>query len=69
MRALGLAYAALDFVVTPQGWWYIETNPNGEFGFVQAHTGLPVAERIADLLLHGPSSGSSASAGLARARM
>ncbi|WP_331738168.1 hypothetical protein [Embleya sp. NBC_00896] len=69
VRALGLAYAALDFVVTPQGWWYIETNPNGEFGFVQAHTGLPVAERIADLLLHGPSSGSSASAGLARARM
>ncbi|OPC76497.1 hypothetical protein B4N89_46575 [Embleya scabrispora] len=52
-RDLGLVYAALDFVVTPQGWTYLETNPNGEFGFVQALTDQPIAQAIADLLIHG----------------
>ncbi|MGW9210973.1 hypothetical protein ACWGR4_28795 [Embleya sp. NPDC055664] len=53
VRDLGLVYAALDFVVTAQGWWYLETNPNGEFGFVQALADQPIAQAIADLLLHG----------------
>ncbi|WP_439678245.1 ATP-grasp domain-containing protein [Embleya sp. MST-111070] len=53
VRDLRLAYAALDFVVTVAGWSYLETNPNGEFGFVQALADQPIAQAIADLLIHG----------------
>ncbi|MFE5325448.1 hypothetical protein ACFRCG_03365 [Embleya sp. NPDC056575] len=53
VRDLELVYAALDFVVNAAGWSYLETNPNGEFGFVQALADQPIAQAIADLLIHG----------------
>ncbi|WP_331768139.1 hypothetical protein [Embleya sp. NBC_00896] len=54
VRDLGLTYAALDFVVDEHQWNYLETNPAGEFGFVQARTDLPIAREIAHLLVRGP---------------
>ncbi|MYV99239.1 hypothetical protein [Streptomyces sp. SID3343] len=71
VRDLGLTFAALDFVVTARGWWYLETNCTGEFGFVQAHTNLPIAQAIARLLVDGPvHSHTSSTAGRpARGRM
>jgi len=53
VRDLELVYSAIDFVVTESGWHYIETNPNGEFGFVQALADQPIAQAIADLLIRG----------------
>ncbi|MYW04788.1 hypothetical protein [Streptomyces sp. SID3343] len=54
VRDLELSYAALDFVVTTDGWTYLETNCAGEYGFVEALTGLPITDAITRLLLHGP---------------
>lgn len=53
---LGLRYGAFDFVVRPDGTWvFLEVNPNGQWGWIQAHTGLPIAAALADLLQQGAS--------------
>jgi glutathione synthase/RimK-type ligase-like ATP-grasp enzyme len=52
---LGLRYSASDFVLTPDGRYvYLETNPSGQFLWVQQATGMPITEAIADELLGGP---------------
>lgn len=61
MKLLGLVYGALDFVVAPDGWWFLEINPGGQYGFldklkvVREHYGSPnpVTSAIADLLTQG----------------
>lgn len=51
MHALRLRFAALDFVVTPdETWTFLEANPNGQWGWIQDATGLPIAAAIADAL-------------------
>lgn len=51
MKSLGLVYAAWDFIVDPQGCWhFIEINPNGQWGWIELATGLPIASALADLL-------------------
>ncbi|MFI1386374.1 hypothetical protein [Embleya sp. NPDC020886] len=50
VRELDLRYAALDFVVTIDGWTYLETNCAGEFGWIEALTDLPIAAAIARVL-------------------
>jgi hypothetical protein len=48
MAALGLRFAALDFIVAPDGrWWFLEANPNGQWGFIEDATGQPIADAIA----------------------
>ncbi len=48
MTDLDLRYAAIDFVVDPDGQWLlVDVNPNGQWGFVENYTGLPIADAIA----------------------
>lgn len=52
---LMLRFAALDFVVTPDGEWvFLEANPNGQWAWLQDATGAPIAAAIADALTKGP---------------
>jgi ATP-grasp ribosomal peptide maturase len=52
---LMLRFAALDFVVTPDGEWvFLEVNPNGQWAWLQDETGLPITAAIADALTKGP---------------
>jgi ATP-grasp ribosomal peptide maturase len=45
---LGLCFAAADFVVTADGQHYfVDLNPNGQFGWIQEAAGLPIAAAIA----------------------
>lgn len=51
MRALGLAFAAIDLVVDDEDrYWLLEVNPCGQWDWIQHATGLPIAEAIADEL-------------------
>ncbi|MFF7023013.1 hypothetical protein ACFY97_18670 [Streptomyces klenkii] len=51
MARLELRFAALDFIVSPGGeWTFLEANPCGQWDWIQAATGLPIAEAIADEL-------------------
>ncbi|MGW7387092.1 hypothetical protein [Streptomyces sp. NPDC054794] len=52
MGQLRLEYAALDFAVDASGsWWFLEANPSGQFGFVQAATDMVISRAIADHLV------------------
>lgn len=49
---LELRFGALDFAVTDSGQWlFYEINPNGQWGFVEDATGLPIADSIAGALI------------------
>ncbi len=54
VKTLGLRYGALDFILTPRGEYvFLELNPNGQWGWVEALTGMPISKAIADLLING----------------
>jgi len=54
VRELHLCYGALDVVLTPEGEYvFIEVNPNGQWLWIEDHTGLPIAAAIAQYLVHG----------------
>lgn len=51
MAGFGLVFGAHDFAVDDTGtWWWFECNASGQFGFIEAATGLPISEALADLL-------------------
>ncbi|GGT16713.1 ATP-grasp ribosomal peptide maturase [Streptomyces chromofuscus] len=51
LREAELAYGAFDFVEDADGtWWFLECNQSGQFGFVEADTGQPIALTIAEWL-------------------
>ncbi len=51
MDFFGLNYGAADFIVTPEGRHvFLEVNPAGEWFWLQATPGLPIAEALADVL-------------------
>lgn len=50
MYTFGLQYVALDFLVDPQGHWYlVDVNPNGQWGFIP-DLRAPITRALADLL-------------------
>jgi ATP-grasp ribosomal peptide maturase len=51
MRRFGLAYAAVDLLVSGGRHYFIDLNPNGQWAFVARPTRLPIAAAIADELL------------------
>lgn len=53
MARLGLCQGAIDMIVTPTGEYvFLEVNPHGEWGMLQRDLGLPIADAIADALIH-----------------
>lgn len=53
-KRTNLAYAGLDFVVTPEREWiFLEANSGPQFGWLEAATGAPMVDAMADLLQKG----------------
>jgi glutathione synthase/RimK-type ligase-like ATP-grasp enzyme len=53
-RAFSLSFAALDFIVTPEGEHvFLEINPSGQWGWLEQATGLPISDAIVDRLIAG----------------
>jgi glutathione synthase/RimK-type ligase-like ATP-grasp enzyme len=52
MKALGLAYAALDFGIEKDTGRYVfyESNSSGQYGWLESQTGAPITAALADLL-------------------
>lgn len=48
--SMGLRFGAIDLVRTPNAYYFLEINPNGEWGWLQK-VGLPIAQAIADALV------------------
>jgi glutathione synthase/RimK-type ligase-like ATP-grasp enzyme len=55
MQHFRLYYGAFDFAVSKAGpWYFLECNPNGQFGWLERKTGLAISKAIADLLAEQP---------------
>ena len=54
VRELGLTFGAIDMVVTPDGeHTFLEINPGGHWAWAEARAGLPIADAIAEMMVHG----------------
>ena len=54
LKRLGLTYGCIDMIVTPNDEYvFLELNPNGQFGWIEHMTGLPITENIARMLIKG----------------
>jgi glutathione synthase/RimK-type ligase-like ATP-grasp enzyme len=52
LKCFDLSYGALDFVHTPDDRYvFLECNPGGQFGWLEARTGVPLMSFLVDLLL------------------
>ncbi len=55
VRCLGLAFGAIDLILTPYGEYiFLEINPNGQWAWLQQRCPeIPLRETLADLLISG----------------
>ena len=54
VKAFSLSFAALDFIVTPEGEHvFLELNPSGQWGWLEEATGVPITDAIVDQLIEG----------------
>ncbi|MBM9506467.1 ATP-grasp ribosomal peptide maturase [Actinacidiphila acididurans] len=57
LERLGLASGSFDLAVDRRGdYWWLELNPNGQWGWLETETGLPMSSAFADLLTQGDDS-------------
>jgi ATP-grasp ribosomal peptide maturase len=55
VRKLGLSFAAIDMIVTPDDnrYVFLEANPNGQWQWIERATGFPICETLVELLVTG----------------
>lgn len=54
LERFGLAYGAMDFIVTPDGdYVFLENNAGGQFGWLEDKTGEPMTATLARMLIAG----------------
>lgn len=52
-RALTLETMHVDFAVDAEGaWWFLETNPNGQWLWLELEVGLPISATLANRLMN-----------------
>lgn len=47
----GLLFGAIDLIEHQNEFFFLEINPNGEWGWLQEPTGVPIAESLCDLMI------------------
>lgn len=50
---LGLIFGAIDLIKINDDYYFLEINPNGEWGWLQKTTKLPIAESLVNNLIRG----------------
>lgn len=51
VKKLNLKFGAIDFVETEDNEYvFLEINPNGQWAWIQTQTGMPISDKIAELL-------------------
>lgn len=53
-----LVFGAIDLVEHQGQFYFLEINPNGEWGWLQKPTGIPIAEALCDVMIHHDVGGS-----------
>jgi hypothetical protein len=57
VRVSGLIFGAIDLVRHDDKFFFLEINPNGEWGWLQHPHGIPIAKALCDLMLTYDKSG------------
>lgn len=53
MKRWELSFGAIDMILTPDDRYvFLEINPNGQWGWIEGITGMPISRAIAELLAH-----------------
>ncbi len=53
MKEMGLIFGAIDMIKSTDGnYYFLEVNPQGEWGMLQKELNFPIAERVADYLIN-----------------
>lgn len=53
MKEMGLVFGAIDMIKSTDGnYYFLEVNPQGEWGMLQKELNFPIAQRIADYLIN-----------------
>ena len=53
MDKCGLHFGAIDMILTPEGEYvFLEVNPNGQFGWIEGLTAMPISKAIAEALTY-----------------
>lgn len=54
VRSYDLVFGAIDMILTPENEYiFLENNPSGQFGWIEAKTGEPLTAALAELLIAG----------------
>lgn len=53
VKECGLVFGAIDMVLYRDDFYFLEINPNGEWGWLQTGARLPIAEALTDYLIKG----------------
>jgi hypothetical protein len=48
----GLLFGSIDLVEYKGDYYFLEINPNGEWGWLEKPNNIPIAEKITELLIH-----------------
>lgn len=51
VREMNLVYGAFDFVESGGEYYFLEVNPNGQWGFIEERAGMKISEAIAHLIM------------------
>lgn len=55
MAVWGLQFGAIDMILTPEDEYvFLEVNPQGQWGWIQELTSMPISQAIAETLSHPP---------------
>lgn len=53
MKEMGLIFGAIDMIKSTDGnYYFLEVNPQGEWGMLQKELDFPIAQRVADYLIN-----------------
>jgi glutathione synthase/RimK-type ligase-like ATP-grasp enzyme len=53
VKDLKLVFGAIDLIEVNHQFYFLEINPNGEWGWLQKEANLPIAEALVDSLMEG----------------
>ena len=54
MEVCQITFGAIDMILTPEGKYvFLEVNPNGQYGWIEDLTNLPISKSIAETLVSG----------------
>ncbi|MBX7220854.1 MAG: ATP-dependent carboxylate-amine ligase [Blastocatellia bacterium] len=54
VQEMGLVFGCIDLILTPDNRYvFLEINPNGQWGWIEELTGLPIGDNLVEMMIQG----------------